>query len=57
MFAGSKFLAVYAAVGEIELAVARDQARAWLEKLQSGTPPPAVKQRHRRPQQNEEGAR
>ena len=34
-----------AAVGEIELAAARDQARAWLEKLKSGTPPPTVKQR------------
>lgn len=34
-----------AAVGEIKLAAARDQARAWLEKLKSGTPPPTVKQR------------
>ena len=34
-----------AAVDEIDLAAARDQARAWLEKLKSGSPPPDVKQR------------
>ena len=34
-----------ASVDDIELAAARDQARAWLEKLKNGSPPPTVKQR------------